>query len=148
MALGHDGLLHQMLGLLANLFPNCLAAQRAFCSGPSPALLQRCLDLVCKPNLDLPTLEVRHLCCHWSTHRYLQVGSRSNMTQGAVALHCNNECSMKQMNSMFVSLSLPSQTRTSVVTTDFQHQCGASFGPVAEGFVVETPCYWVCCDQA
>ena len=60
MALGHDGLLHEVLGLLANLFPGCPEAQRAFCSGAAPPLLQRCLDLICKPSLDLPTLEV---CC-------------------------------------------------------------------------------------
>lgn len=60
MALGHDGLLHEVLGLLANLFPGCPEAQRAFCSGAAPSLLQRCLDLIFKPSLDLPTLEV---CC-------------------------------------------------------------------------------------
>lgn len=59
MALGHVGLLHEVLGLLANLFPGCPEAQRAFCSGGSPSMLQRCLDLMSKPNLDLSTLEVR-----------------------------------------------------------------------------------------
>ncbi|KAL0055596.1 hypothetical protein WJX82_002269 [Trebouxia sp. C0006] len=58
MALGHDGLLHEVLGLLANLFPGCPSAQKAFASSGNPSLLQRTLVLVNKPNLDLPTLEM------------------------------------------------------------------------------------------
>lgn len=59
MAVGHDGLLHELLGLLGNLFPGCPAAQRAFSTG---ALLQRTLDLICKPGLDVPTLQVAPCC--------------------------------------------------------------------------------------
>jgi len=63
MALGHDGLLHEVLGLLANLFPGCPSAQKAFASSGNPSLLQRTLTLVNKPNLDLPTLEVSAGSC-------------------------------------------------------------------------------------
>ncbi len=58
MALGHDGLLHEVLGLLANLFPGCPSAQKAFANSGNPSLLQRTLALVNKPSLDLPTLQV------------------------------------------------------------------------------------------
>ncbi|DBB03962.1 TPA: hypothetical protein ACH3X1_013032 [Trebouxia sp. C0004] len=58
MALGHDGLLHEVLGLLANLFPGCPSAQKAFASSGNPSLPQRILTLVNKPSLDLPTLEL------------------------------------------------------------------------------------------
>ena len=63
MALGHDGLLHEVLGLLANLFPGCPSAQKAFASSGNPSLLQRTLIFVNKPNLDLPTLEVSAGTC-------------------------------------------------------------------------------------
>ena len=63
MALGHDGLLHEVLGLLANLFPGCPSAQKAFASSGNPSLLQRTLILVNKPNLELPTLEVHAGLC-------------------------------------------------------------------------------------
>ena len=60
MALGHDGLLHEVLGLLANLFPACPSAQKAFAGSGNPSLLQRTLTLVSKPSLDLSTLQVPH----------------------------------------------------------------------------------------
>jgi len=66
MALGHDGLLHEVLGLLANLFPGCPSAQKAFASSGNPSLLQRTLVLVNKPNLDLPTLEVSAGSCSFT----------------------------------------------------------------------------------
>ena len=59
MALGHDGLLHEVLGLLANLFQDCLSAQKAFASSGNPSLLQRTLNLIFRPSLDLPTVQVR-----------------------------------------------------------------------------------------
>lgn len=59
MALGHDGLLHEVLGLLANLFLDCPSAQKAFVSSGNPSLLQRTLNLVFKPSLDLPTFQVQ-----------------------------------------------------------------------------------------
>ena len=58
MALRHDGLLHEVLGLLANVFPGCPLAQRAFASNGNPSVLQRTLELIMKPNLDLPTFQV------------------------------------------------------------------------------------------
>lgn len=58
MALRHDGLLHEALGLLANVFPGCSLAQRAFASSGNPSLLQRTIELTTKPNLDLPTFQV------------------------------------------------------------------------------------------
>ena len=61
MALGHDGLLHEVLGLMANLCPSCPTARKAFASVGNPSLLQRVLNLVNKPNLDLPTLQVTDL---------------------------------------------------------------------------------------
>jgi len=66
MALRHDGLLHEMLGLLANLFPGCPSAQKAFASSGNPSLLLRTLTLVNKPNLDLPTLEVSAGLCSFT----------------------------------------------------------------------------------
>jgi len=73
MALRHDGLLHEMLGLLANLFPGCPSAQKAFASSGNPSLLLRTLTLVNKPNLDLPTLEVSAGLCSF-THSFLRQG--------------------------------------------------------------------------
>lgn len=58
MALNHDGLLHEVLGLLANLFLDCPSAQKAFVSSGNPSLLQRTLNLIFKPSLDLPTFQV------------------------------------------------------------------------------------------
>lgn len=66
MALGHDGLLHEVLGLLGNLFLHCPSAQKAFASSGNPSLLQRTLNLVFKPSLDFPTFQVQvdtsHFC--------------------------------------------------------------------------------------
>lgn len=93
MALGHVGLLHEVLGLLANMFPGCLEAQRAFCSAGSPALLQRCLDLVCKPTLDLPTLEVsRTSCCHHCSCIAPQRHSRDTWHKLWLSLCANLRC--------------------------------------------------------
>ena len=59
MALGHDGLLHEVLGLLANLSLGCPPAQKAFANSGNPSLLQRTLNLIFKPSLDLATFQVR-----------------------------------------------------------------------------------------
>ena len=59
MALNHDGLLHEVLGLLANLFLDCPSAQKAFASSGNPSMLQRTLNLIFKPSLDLPTFQVQ-----------------------------------------------------------------------------------------
>lgn len=59
MALGHAGLLHEVLGLLANLFLGCPPAQKAFGSTGNPSLLQRTLHLIFKPSLDLSTFQVQ-----------------------------------------------------------------------------------------
>ena len=75
MALAHDGLLHEVLGLLANLFIDCPSAQKAFPSSGNPSLLQRTLNLIFKPSLDLPTFQVQvhtsHCCVQlgWSVKR-------------------------------------------------------------------------------
>ena len=61
MALGHDGLLHEALGLLANLFPDCPPAQKVFASNGNPSLLGRTISLVCKSGLDLATFQVNSL---------------------------------------------------------------------------------------
>lgn len=58
MALGHDGLLHEVLGLQANLFLGCPPAQKAFANSGNPSLLQRILNLIFKPSLDLSTFQV------------------------------------------------------------------------------------------
>lgn len=59
MAVGHDGLLHEVLGLLANLFLGCPPAQKAYASSGNPSLLQRTLNLIFKPSLDLSTFQVQ-----------------------------------------------------------------------------------------
>ena len=61
MALGHDGLLHETLGLLANLFPDCPPAQKAFASSGNPSLLERTVSLVSKSSLDWATFQVKSL---------------------------------------------------------------------------------------
>lgn len=66
MALGHDGLLHELLGLLGNLFLDCPSAQKAFASSGNPSLLQRTLNLTFKPTLDLPTFQVQVDSTHFS----------------------------------------------------------------------------------
>ena len=58
MALGHDGLLHEALGLLANLFADCPSAQKAFAASGNPSLLDRTISLVSKSSLDLATFQV------------------------------------------------------------------------------------------
>ena len=58
MALGHDGLLHELLGLLANMFPDCPSAQKAFAGSGNPSLLDRIISLVSRSGLDLPTFQV------------------------------------------------------------------------------------------
>ena len=69
MALGHDNLLHEVLGLLANLFFDCFWAARKFGSSDSPSMLQRTINLVTKPNINLPTFQVQpqHSSLNWLT---------------------------------------------------------------------------------
>lgn len=123
MALGHDGLLHEVLGLLANLFSDCPSAQKAFASSGNPSLLQRTLNLVFKPSLDLPTFQVQvhDMICecetsqeHSASHTYIV----SNL-----ALHVPvSSCSTATM---------PALTQSTTISSLLHHSC-----PLAQLYVV------------
>ncbi|KAK9824474.1 hypothetical protein WJX72_010621 [[Myrmecia] bisecta] len=55
MALSNDALLHELLGLLANMLPGCPSASTALCTQGNVPLLARLLKLLSKTQLELPS---------------------------------------------------------------------------------------------
>ena len=145
MALGHDGLLHEVLGLLANLFSDCPPAQKAFASSGNPSLLQRTLNLVFKPSLDLPTFQVQVHTSHFC------VQSGISVKHGQVHTCCCGmicECETSQEHSashtyivsnfaLHVPVSscstatMPALTQSTTISSLLHHSC-----PLAQLYVV------------